>query len=298
MSLAAALIYWVIVTLWLTILGTIVFFYVRNPHAFGTTRLLLAVLAIDTLRNIFENIYFGFYFGGQYGVFPQEVVRVLGQPALLIVPKILNFTAGCVVLGLLLLRWLPLAVKERGRAEQHASDLEMIAAIDWLTGIYNRRHFETVAHAELARSQRYIRPLSVLMIDIDRFKAVNDRFGHAVGDRVLQVVADVCRAAKRDTDVVARLGGEEFTILLPETTDSAAAQFAERLRYQVRDCSFTVEGQKLPITISIGIAGATLETSGIEELMRLADQALYEAKHSGRDRVVVSRPILASYAVS
>jgi hypothetical protein len=154
MSLAAALVYWVVVALWLTILGTIVFFYARNPHTFGTTRLLLAVLAIDAFRNVFENVYFGLYFGGQYGIFSPTTTALLGSPSLLIIPKLLNIVAGCVVLGLLLLRWLPLAVRERGSAEQHVSDLETLAAIDWLTGIYNRRHFEALARAEFARCQR------------------------------------------------------------------------------------------------------------------------------------------------
>jgi diguanylate cyclase (GGDEF)-like protein len=290
MSLAAALIYWVIVALWLTVLGTIGYFYVRNPHTFGSTRLLLAVLAIDTFRNIFENVYFGLYFGSQYGIFDVEVAQLLGRPWLLIIPKALNVVAGCVVLGLLLLRWLPLAVKDHGQAEQHAIDLEMLAAIDWLTGIYNRRHFETLARAELARCQRYMRPLSILMLDVDHFKAINDRFGHAAGDRVLQTIAALCRGAKRDSDVVARLGGEEFALMLPETTEAAAVQLAERLRQQVLECAPTVDGEKLDVTVSIGIAGASLRTSGIEALLRRADQALYEAKRKGRNRVVVSRP--------
>ncbi len=290
MQLFAALIYWVIVSLWLTVLGTIIFFFVRNPKAFGTTRLLLAVLAIDTTRNIFENTYFGLYFGSQYGLFAPQLGHLLGQPVLLVVPKIVNVIAGCFVLGVLLLRWLPLAINERGRAEQHATDLEALAAIDWLTGVYNRRQFETLARAELARSQRYVRPLTVLMMDIDHFKDVNDRYGHAVGDRVLQDLATVCLAIKRDADVVARIGGEEFALLLPETTEAAAAQFAERLRQQIRICAPVVEGKRLAITVSIGIAGATLKTSGTESLLNSADQALYNAKHSGRDRVVVWRP--------
>jgi diguanylate cyclase (GGDEF)-like protein len=289
MNLAAALIYWAIVALWLTVLGTIVYFYVRNPPAFGTTRLLLAVLAIDTFRNIFENTYFGFYFGSQYGVFPDSVAALLGQPALLIAPKILNLMAGAAVLGLLLWRWLPLAVHERGQAEQHVSDLEMLTAVDWLTGIYNRRHFETLARAELARAQRYMRPLSILMIDIDHFKPINDQHGHAAGDRVIQAVAAICRGAKRDSDVVARLGGDEFALLLPETTEEAATLFAERLRVQIDDCTPTVAGEKLALTVSIGIASATLNMSGLEALMRRADQALYEAKRAGRDRVMASR---------
>jgi diguanylate cyclase (GGDEF)-like protein len=290
MQLFAALIYWVIVSLWLTVLGTVIFFYIRNPKAFGTTRLLLAVLAIDTVRNIFENSYFGVYFGSEYGLFPASLTQLLGQPVLLVLPKIVNVIAGCFVLGVLLLRWLPLAIKERGRADQYASDLETLAAVDWLTGLYNRRHFETLAQAELARSQRYMRPLTLMMLDIDHFKDVNDTYGHATGDRVLQALATVCLATKRDADVAARLGGEEFALLLPETTDSAAAQFAERLRQQIRDCAPVVAGEKLPITISIGIAGASPTTSGIQPLLSNADQALYDAKRSGRNRVVVWQP--------
>jgi diguanylate cyclase (GGDEF)-like protein len=290
MSLFAALIYWAIVALWLTVLGTIVYFYIRNPRAFGTTRLLLAVLTIDTTRNIFENVYFGIYFGSKYGLFSQDMANLLGQPMLLIVPKILNVFAGCVVLGLLLLRWLPLAVRERGLAEQHATDLETRAAVDWLTGLYNRRHFETLAHAELSRCQRYLRPLSVLILDIDHFKTVNDRFGHAAGDRVLQAVAAICQATKRDADVVARIGGEEFAIMLPETTDAAAVQFAERLRRQLREHAPMLESGKLPVTISVGVAAATATTPGVDALMRCADEALYQAKRSGRDRVCVWRP--------
>jgi signal transduction histidine kinase len=129
MALVAALTYWVIVILWLTVLGTLLVFYVRNPRVFGTTRLLLAVVAIDTIRNIVENIYFGIYFGGQYGMFPASVISVLGNPYLLIVPKLINILAGCVVLSLLLLRWLPSAVRERRTVETDAGDARRLASM-------------------------------------------------------------------------------------------------------------------------------------------------------------------------
>jgi diguanylate cyclase (GGDEF)-like protein len=289
MSLAAALIYWVIVLLWLIVLGTLLAFYIRNPRVFGTTRLLLAVVAIDTLRNVIENVYFGLYFGGQYGLFPATVPALLGTPGLLIIPKLLNVAAGCVVLGLLLLRWLPSAVREYEQSEQYAGDLETLAAFDGLTGLYNRRHFETMARTEWARFQRYMRPLSALIIDVDHFKAVNDRFGHDVGDNALKIVAAVCRSAKRDSDTVARIGGEEFALLLPETNEEEARVVAERVREVLRECSPTIEGEKLNLRVSIGIAGASLSMSGIQALMKRADDALYEAKRSGRDRVVIAR---------
>src|SRR5262245_12944970 len=117
MNLAAALVYWVIVALWLAVLGALCVAFWRNPRTFGPTKLLLSVIAIDTVRNVIENLYFGLYWGAQYGLFPGAIIGVLGQPHLLIIPKLLNIAAACLVLGLLLLRWLPLASKERAEAE-------------------------------------------------------------------------------------------------------------------------------------------------------------------------------------
>jgi diguanylate cyclase (GGDEF)-like protein len=288
MSLAATLIYWIIVPIWLVVLGTIIIFYIRNPHTFGTTRLLLAVLCIDTSRNIVENIYFGLYFGSRYEVFPPGLAALLGQPILLIIPKILNVIAGTVVLGLLLFRWFPLAVRERGLAQQQTNDLQTLATIDFLTGIYNRRHFDELATAEFARAQRYMRPLSVLILDIDHFKTINDRLGHAAGDAVLQRVAVLCSSEKRESDILARIGGEEFAILLPETTQSAAVQLAERLRSQICDSTTTILGEKVKVTVSIGVAGSSVGMAGIQALIRRADQALYVAKTSGRNKVELS----------
>lgn len=275
MNLAAALIYWAIVALWLTVLGTIVYFYVRNPPAFGTTRLLLAVLAIDTFRNIFENTYFGFYFGSQYGVFPDSVAALLGQPALLIAPKILNLMAGAAVLGLLLWRWLPLAVHERGQAEQHVSDLEMLTAVDWLTGIYNRRHFETLARAELARAQRYMRPLSILMIDIDHFKPINDQHGHAAGDQALRWLAGFFSGALHAGDVCCRIGGDEFLLILPGTGAEDCREFLRRLRAGWRH-----ESRIHDHAVAMSLGTATYPTDGatLEALCAVADASMYEDK--------------------
>src|SRR3954465_3770514 len=207
MSIAAAAIYWVIVAIWGAVLASVIFFYLRNPKAFGTTRLLLIVIGVDTFRNIFENVYFGVYFGGQYGLFPQWTVTLLGQPAILIVPKVLNVLAGCTVLALLLYRWLPVAIREWTHSEQRAVRLQALAEIDALTGLHNRRQFENLARAELTRCQRYMRPLSLLILNVDHFNSINDRFGHAAGDLVLRDVATTIATAKRDSDIVARIGG-------------------------------------------------------------------------------------------
>jgi diguanylate cyclase (GGDEF)-like protein len=290
MNIAAASIYWVIVALWVTVLVTVLVAYFKNPRAFGTTRLLLCVLAIDTFRNIFENVYFGVYFGGMYGLFPHVVVTVLGQSMLLIVPKILNILAGCVVLGLLLMRWLPMAISEREVATRYADHLEGLATTDPLTKLYNRRHFETAARAELARFQRYFRPLSILILDVDHFKSINDRFGHATGDTVLTAIADSCRSIKRATDIAARIGGEEFAILLPETNEEAARLFAERLRHEISESAPIIHGEKLALTASVGVAMATRHTTRIGVLLQSADEALYQAKRTGRNRVCVAAP--------
>lgn len=117
MNLAAALVYWVIISIWLAVLSTVAVAYYKNPQTFGTTRLLLIVVGIDTVRNIVENLYFGLYFGAQYGIFPAAIIGVLGKPGLLIIPKLINVFAASVVLGLLLLRWLPMALRERMKAD-------------------------------------------------------------------------------------------------------------------------------------------------------------------------------------
>jgi diguanylate cyclase (GGDEF)-like protein len=297
MNLAAALMYWVVVLVWLSVLGTVFAFYLRSPRIFGATRLFLAIVAVDTSRNVIENTYFGLYFGSNYGLFSASLGPILGNPVLLIVPKVINVAAGCTVLGLLLLRWLPSAIRERGASEHNADELTTLANIDGLTGLFNRRHFDFLARAEWARSRRYSRPLSVMIADIDHFKAVNDRFGHDAGDNVLKSVADVFRSTRRGSDIVARIGGEEFALLLPETNEAAALIAAERLLGHIQKCCPIIGRETVTVTVSIGIASASPSMSGIAALLKHADGALYEAKHSGRNRVASSivhdEPILA-----
>jgi diguanylate cyclase (GGDEF)-like protein len=299
MKIAAALIYWAIVALWLVVLGTVIVNYLRNPRMFGTTRMLLLVVGIDTCRNIVENVYFGLFFGGQYGFFPAAVSEFLGRPEMLILPKIMNVAAGCLVLGLLLMHWLPKSVHERGQADQVAADLTALASVDGLTSLFNRRHFDTLAQTEWARFQRYGRPLSLLILDVDHFKSINDRFGHDAGDQVLKNIAAVCQAMKRQTDVAARIGGEEFLLLLPETDEAAAVIAAERLRKQIESFPHKLGGGTVRVTVSIGAAGATLSMSSFEALLKKADEALYQAKASGRNRVVrAPRELNAAYELA
>jgi diguanylate cyclase (GGDEF)-like protein len=285
---AAVLVYWPIVAVWAAVLGTVIYFYIRNPRAFGTTRLLLAVLAIDTIGNIVENIYFGVYFGAQYGYFPPVTLSVLGRPILLLVPKLLNLASASLVLTILLLRWLPAAVRERQTAERTAEVLREIATRDGMTGLFNRDQFLTLGEAEWARSRRYGRPLSMLMLDIDQFKSVNDQHGHDVGDRVITQIAKICRDCTREVDIAARLGGEEFAILMPETELSDARLLAERLRKTVCGSKILVDHTQLQITVSIGV-GQAVDLDNFSALIKATDRGLYDAKRSGRNRVCYLR---------
>ena len=180
---------------------------------------------------------------------------------------------------------------------RNAQEMERLATTDGMTGIYNRRHFFTLADHEWARARRYGRPLAFLMIDIDHFKSINDKFGHSVGDDVIVRLAKLARELKRDSDVLARIGGEEFALLLPETDLKQAEVVAERLRSEVASAPF-VASQNLATTISVGCACASLEMADIADLMKAADVALYEAKQVGRNRVVCWAPAGASPPLS
>jgi diguanylate cyclase (GGDEF)-like protein len=173
---------------------------------------------------------------------------------------------------------------------RNAQLLEELATVDFLTGIYNRRHFMALTEAEWGRFQRYQRRLTILMIDIDHFKSVNDRYGHGVGDEVIKFVASACKQGKRNSDILGRLGGEEFAMLLPETDQAAATIVAERIRERVAAQVQTAHKVQFKVTISIGIAEATAGMSGIDVLIGAADLALYQAKNAGRDRVVLYSP--------
>jgi diguanylate cyclase (GGDEF)-like protein len=173
---------------------------------------------------------------------------------------------------------------------RNAELLEKLATTDSMTTLYNRRHFLALAEAEWSRFQRYQRPLSMLMIDIDHFKSVNDRYGHAIGDQAIISVATACRQNKRNSDVVGRLGGEEFAILLPETDQAQAAIVAERIRESTAGHVLSAHDVRFKLTISVGIAAATASMSGTDALLRAADQALYQAKSDGRNRLAYSSP--------
>ena len=171
------------------------------------------------------------------------------------------------------------------RNAQLMEEMQALAQIDDLTGLYNRRHLFKLGNHELQRARRYWHPLSVIMIDIDNFKKINDTFGHATGDEVLRTLAENCLARIREVDIMGRYGGEEFVILLPETTVETAYQTAERLRTWIDDGPLRTKAGLVSLTISAGVAQLDLKMPDLSTLIDRADSALYHAKAGGRNRV-------------
>jgi diguanylate cyclase (GGDEF)-like protein len=176
--------------------------------------------------------------------------------------------------------------------EQANQELERLAITDQLTGLHNRRHFDENARRSLELARRNERPLSVVLVDTDRFKSVNDRFGHPVGDEVLKAVAGVLKQNARKADLVARIGGEEFAILMPDAQASLAAQAAERMREaleaEVSPQVSALKGER--VTASFGVAAWEKASDRLEDLLSAADAALYRSKEQGRNRVTVAEP--------
>ena len=407
MSLVAALIYWVIIALWLAVLTTVCVAFARNPRTFGAVRLLLSVIVIDTVRNIIENLYFGLYFGGQYGLFPASIVGVLGNPSYLILPKVMNVVAACAVLGLLVLRWLPRASKERAEADTdiqvktealnqeaeerrrlfdtsldlilvtdrrgmfvrvspsslatigyrpeemighngeefiYPEDLEatrremqlarkgrhtrnfetkyvhkdgrivplawsgvwsepeqkhfffgrdmterkaaeeqlrQLAHFDQLTGLPNRvslrKDIDTILKE---REGNVARPMTVVTLDLDGFKDVNDTLGHTVGDRLLQDVARRLTSVSAKTQVY-RLGEDEFVLLLENCGDPLIASELVDTVLKCVTAQFDIDGHRLFIAASAGIAISPAHGLDVDELLANADLALHDAKAAG-----------------
>lgn len=163
--------------------------------------------------------------------------------------------------------------------------LQQLAITDGLTGLFNSRHFEELATREIVRAARYKKELSLLIMDIDHFKLVNDRFGHHAGDQTLQHISKIGIAALRKIDIIARVGGEEFAILLPETGLDRAVTVAERLREKVAASVLEVAEGMVNITCSLGVADLQSCPPNLRDLMNCADKALYEAKRNGRNQV-------------
>ena len=171
--------------------------------------------------------------------------------------------------------------------EEYQRQLLEAAMRDPLTGVYNRRHFDERMQAEFAAARRHGSALSLLVVDVDHFKKVNDTHGHLAGDAALKTVARTLSEALRKEDILARFGGEEFVILARGSDLAGATQFAERLRERVEQAQTKWESKELRVTVSIGLAQLSPEMT-VQQLIDAADRGVYQAKHNGRNQVVAN----------
>lgn len=168
----------------------------------------------------------------------------------------------------------------------HEDLLERLSLTDALTGLFNRRHFDLRVTEEVHRSVRKRTPLALMIVDLDRFKRINDRYGHLAGDEVLRVIASMVRDSFRATDVVCRYGGEEIAVIAPDTGLEEALLLAERMRERVSQTAVQITGESERITVSVGVAAlaGTGRAPSMDDLTARADEALYAAKREGRNR--------------
>ncbi|AHF03487.1 diguanylate cyclase [Marichromatium purpuratum 984] len=209
-----------------------------------------------------------------------EHARPLERQTLPLLFAVLASTAAIYLLTVITLRPIIAALLEQ-------KALLARSRCDGLTGAHNHAYMQELLDAELARTTRYGRPLSLILLDIDHFKQVNDRHGHQAGDQVLRILTQRCRETIRQTDQLARYGGEEFLIILPETGRTQAMTLAERLRRHIARSTFPIPGDSLHITISLGVISTEGQTDAFDkyDLIEAVDRALYHSKREGRDRV-------------
>jgi diguanylate cyclase (GGDEF)-like protein len=200
----------------------------------------------------------------------------------------LSLEVGGEELALKVVGHLAVRLKLAGLLSENAR-LEVLSATDALTGLFNRRHFDDRLRDEFRRAQRYDDPLTLIVLDIDHFKRVNDAHGHAAGDAVLRAVAEALKVSVRETDLIARTGGEEFAVILPRTQLNGAITVAERVWKDVGDLK--VAGIADRVTASFGVSAFPNRTvTSPESLVRSADEALYRAKREGRNKIALYRP--------
>lgn len=169
-------------------------------------------------------------------------------------------------------------------------EIHKMAIMDGLTNLYNKRYFMEALDREVARARRYKRPLSLIMIDIDHFKKVNDTYGHLAGDHILMELGELLKSRVRREEIVIRYGGEELAILLPETNKEGSANVAELIRKKVDNHVFTFANKRIKITISAGVSEVAEGDYNFKEFLNIADKRLYAAKNAGRNKVVFKLP--------
>lgn len=252
----------------------------------------LVVGMMSLMRPRFAVLLFGTAYAGLYFAFAmtQANAEVLAQTRgdarlVLILSTVVSYVVWRQYVAATLLRQ-EVATAQRALADKQAA-LEYLATHDPLTGLLNRREFSHLAEQELARAARYPCPTSLVMMDLDFFKKINDHHGHPVGDQVLVHVAALLLRVTRHVDVAARFGGEEFIVLLPNTAAEGALAFAEKLRHDIETQALQVGGLTVPVTASLGVTCLTQSHQApAAALYAAADRGLYAAKQAGRNRVV------------
>ncbi len=252
----------------LALASTAIFYGAPRPlgASYGMTILVFAAgTAIFIARTIYEG-FIGPPLQSPLAATPMQVL-VVGYSALMPIVATFGFVLMC---------------DERGRAE-----LERLAAIDGLTGVLNRRMLEELVQAQLSEARRHLRPLSLMLLDVDHFKDVNDEYGHAAGDHALRAIVEAIRPHLRPSDLVGRLGGEEFLIVLSATPGHEALAVAERLRAAVEGHPIILRARRVVLTVSIGVVTQLGEGDDFAGLVKRADAAMYAAKRAGRNCVSV-----------
>ena len=258
-----------------------------NPYIIASLAIALAFIMHPYYAIFFYSLVFMlFYFA----------LPLTQQNSELITSIIVNsFSASAIGLGLALITWRTNSVNlaQKRLIEEQKEELEKknillkkMARTDMLTGLYNRMRFTEFVEQEIARARRTGEESCLVMLDLDHFKSVNDIFGHPNGDTILKWIAGVMKSQLRDTDILARFGGEEFTILLPGTSVEGAYNVAEKVRLAIEHCTFPGQMEKLKLTASFGITSLTADANAtFDSVYREADKALYRAKDKGRNRI-------------
>lgn len=239
-----------------------------NPHTHSARLLMQAFYAIVLLNAFSRGLHSEFFTSSTMSIFEPTAVQIL---------SFISYYFALIGAGIAYL------LMQSGLAY---NDLAIIANNDMLTGVRNRRNFMEMAERDWALAQRMWRPLSVMMLDLDNFKKINDVFGHQAGDEALRCFGAILGNAVRNVDLAGRYGGEEFCIVLTDTSPDVALHSAERIRHAVEAMEILIDGRRLPLSVSIGISGmAAGDTRSMPQLLRAADNALYAAKHAGRNCV-------------
>ncbi len=259
------------------------------------TPFLIGAMAVGLLAYLPPSVSLWVY-ACAYGLFFYAIGLTQGNPEILLSNRINGMAAVCIgsVLSVTLWRQFTVLTLQQiqlegvnAELETKQKELQRLTRLDGLTGLYNRNTFVELTIAELARAQRQGSNTSILLLDLDLFKRVNDTWGHPAGDAVLKNVAAVANRSVRSTDLVGRLGGEEFIILLPSTSLEAARRLAEKLRMNLEQSPISWEGADITSTVSVGVASTTAaEQRDFDHLYSQADKALYLAKKKGRNRVI------------